>query len=172
MIWGGGTSSGGGRLGILKVLSSQSPPPVRMLKVWFSHGIGGPLPTSQKAFKFAPKRLFDVPRFSESQIEFFSLVSPRFVAFSTFRDFQKAVLQFRRVSEISKSQTAFFRLVSPRFVTKTASSISAENRSISLQSSFFDPERKTAACSRLKIAQFRPKAVSLIVEKKQLHVRG
>ena len=50
MIWGGGTSSRGGanpggRLGILKVLSSQSPPPLRMLKVWFSHRIGGPLPT-------------------------------------------------------------------------------------------------------------------------------
>ena len=47
--------------------------------------------------------------------------------------------------------------------------LEAENRSVSLHS-FFDRREKTAACSRLKIAQFRSKAASSIIEKKELHV--
>ena len=57
--------------------------------------------------------LFDVPRFSESQIEFFRLVSPRFVAFSTFRDFQKAFnfAAFRDFQKAKPRSSGLFRRV-------------------------------------------------------------
>ena len=118
--------------------------------------------------------LFDVLRFSESQIEFFRLVSPRIVAFSTFRDFQKAVLQFRRAPRFLEGQTAFFRLVS-RFVTKNGffdlqrkNSCMFEVKIAQFRSKAASSisREKTAACSRLKIAQFRSKAASSIQREK------
>ena len=108
------------------------------------------------------------PRFSKSQTAFFRLVSPRFVTKNGLFDLQrKNSCMFKAENRSISLQSSFF---DPE--RKNSCKFEAENRSISLQSSFFDRREKTAAFSRLKIAQFRSKVASSIQREKQLHVRS